>query len=382
MQGKGTFKDKLAAFWANKKARWISIGVAAFIFVSIIAVIVLSPVKEAELGRVIRDNAVAVVYGTITVEPVYQVLVKARSTGVVREIVVNEGDEVKKDEILAKIKDEEDGTSLEETLVDLESAKKRFTIGPTSANELVVKKQELQRIEPLVRDGLIAPLELARIKSQVEDLERRVAQEKLDLEQAVAIAETKFQNSKNKIEQGVIRSPINGEVLEMFTRLGEATLNQTQLFVVGSKNTHLVAVVNEEDVGAIEKGMSAIVRLYSYDNQDFEAKVEKVLKQAQNQSFEVILKMNNPPDELLSGMTGEVNIIVGSRNNTLMVPTRAIRQGNLLYVVRNGKVRIQKVSTGYRNIDFCEILDGVREGEAIIISDQDKYNEGDRVKPM
>lgn len=372
-------KEKFLQIWRNKKLRWLLIAVMGLLLASVVMIPLMSSKKEAEIGQVVRGNAVAAVYGTVTVEPVNQVLVKSRTAGVIREINVDQGDVVEQGDVMARITDEEQGTNLEEMKVEMDAAAERLKIGPSSANELESRKQELERIRPLVEDGLISPMELNRVKSQVDDLQRRMAQELVELEQALAVAKTKYENAKNMIEQGMIRAPIGGEVLEVFARLGETTLNSSQLFLVGSKETHLVAVVNEEDVGGIRKGMAAKVRLYSYGNRDFDAKVFRTLPQAVNSSFEVILTLVDPPREMLSGMTGEANIIIGERDGALMVPTRALRDGNMLYVVRRGKVRLQRVSTGYRNIEFCEILEGVEEGEKIILSEHDRFLEGDRV---
>ncbi|MGF1679604.1 MAG: efflux RND transporter periplasmic adaptor subunit [Candidatus Methylacidiphilales bacterium] len=376
-------KEKLIAFWNDKKKRWIAITILAVLIITPIIIILTAPAIPAEIGKITRGDAIAAVYGTITVKPETEVLVKSRTSGVIREINVEQGQAVKKDALMAKITDEEQGTNLEEMKVELDAARQRQSIGSSAANELKSRRLELERITPLVRDGLIAPMELQRVQSIVEDLTRKVSQEIVELEQAVAVAQTKYDNARNQIDQGAIRSPIDGEVLEVFARLGEVVLNQSQLFVVGSKQTHLVAVVNEEDVGAIEEGMTASVRLYSFGNRDFTAKVMRKMNRGINQSFEVILKLeSDSPVELFTGMTGEANIVIGKRENTLLVPTRALRDGNLLYVLRGGKVRLQRVQTGYRNIEVCEITDGVNEGETIILSEHDRYKEGDRVKSL
>lgn len=372
-------KETLSKFWANKKLRWSTLSVLGVILLAVILRPIVLPAKKAELGTVVRGNAIAAVYGTITVEPVTEVLVKSRTSGVIKEINVEQTQIVKAGDVMAKIIDEELETTLEETKVDLESAEQRLKIGPSSANELKSRVLELERITPLVKEGIIAPMELQRVQSVVEDLKRKVAQEVNEMEQEVKVARTKFENAKNQIEQGVIRAPIDGQVLEVIARLGEVVLNQSQLFLVGSKETHLVAVVNEEDVGGLKEGMMASVRLYSYGSRDFQAKVTKIRSQGQNQSFEVILHLTDEVHDVLPGMTGEANIVIGQRENTLMVPTRAIRDGNLLYVIRGGKVHLERVTTGYRNIEFCEVLDGVREGERVILSDHDLFEKGERV---
>jgi multidrug efflux pump subunit AcrA (membrane-fusion protein) len=92
--------------------------------------------------------------------------------------------------------------------------------------------------------------------------------------------------------------------------------------------------------------------------------------------------LDNPPALLLPGMTGEMNIIIGERKNTLTVPSRAIRHGDLVLAVINGRVREVHVRTGFHTLERTEILDGLSEGTDVILSNQDLYKPGVRVREV
>jgi hypothetical protein len=89
--------------------------------------------------------------------------------------------------------------------------------------------------------------------------------------------------------------------------------------------------------------------------------------------------MENPPDNMMVGMTGEMNIITGVHENALLVPTRALLVDQAL-VVNGGIVQRRTVNVGFRTLDFSEALSGLADSDHIIVSDQDKFHSGQPVR--
>jgi len=92
-----------------------------------------------------------------------------------------------------------------------------------------------------------------------------------------------------------------------------------------------------------------------------------------------VLEMENPPDNLMVGMTGEMNIITGTHQHALLVPTRALLVDQAL-IVRHGIVEPRTVGVGFRTLDFTEVTSGLTEGSHVIVSDQDKFHPGEAVR--
>jgi len=78
-------------------------------------------------------------------------------------------------------------------------------------------------------------------------------------------------------------------------------------------------------------------------------------------------------------LTGEANIIVAERENTLIIPSRALL-GDRVYAVKNGKVDIRLVLKGYQGLHNVEVLEGLEEGELVIVEDLDRFKQGNKVK--
>ncbi|MEP6810383.1 MAG: hypothetical protein ABI992_09085, partial [Chthoniobacterales bacterium] len=129
--------------------------------------------------------------------------------------------------------------------------------------------------------------------------------------------------------------------------------------------------------GEVKTGMKAIVQVYAFRGRRFSAKVTAITPAAdpETQRYTILLDLEDAPDNLLAGMTGEMNIITGEHANALLVPTRALVVDQAL-IVRNKMVHARTVQVGYRTIDYSEVLGGLKEGDRVIVSDQDKFRPG------
>jgi len=81
----------------------------------------------------------------------------------------------------------------------------------------------------------------------------------------------------------------------------------------------------------------------------------------------------------MAGMTGEMNIITGTHKDVLLVPTRALLVDQVL-LVKNNIIRRRTVKVGYRTLDFAEAMNGLSEGNRVIVTDQDKFRSGEPVR--
>jgi multidrug efflux pump subunit AcrA (membrane-fusion protein) len=80
-------------------------------------------------------------------------------------------------------------------------------------------------------------------------------------------------------------------------------------------------------------------------------------------------------------MTGEMNIIAGKRENALIIPSRAVL-GDRVFVVKDNVVKPRAVTVGFHNLERTEIIDGLEEGEQVVVADQDLFRPGQRVRAV
>ena len=339
-------------------------------------------IASAEVAIVQRGTALASVYGTVNVAPVHQVIVKTRNFGQLTEIKVNNGSLVKAGQVLAEMTDDTLQRQLALAESNLGQSKVRQNLGPPSASALKNQEIEVDKLQKLVAATNIAPVELEKAQNELTSLREQVQNESINLNNDVDNLERARDGLMDQMKQMELTSPMDGVVLNFYVNLGEFLPPQSQVCRIGSAENQVVANVNEEDVGYLKVGMKAHIRLYSFPDKDLIGTLFSVLPQGENQVYPVWFTLDDTTQTVRPGMTGEMNVVVGERQNALTIPTRAIRRNNIVLVVVDGKVEETHVEVGFHTIEKSEILDGLKEGSAVILSNQDLYRPGMHVREL
>src|SRR5499427_7450379 len=367
----------------SKTVLWI--GGAGILVVFALAYFFLMPV--AEVATVQRGTAISAVYGTVRIEPAFVVRVRAQNDGFIRLAEPFStgrgaiGKSVEKGQLLATIADEETSRQLKQARADLQAAFDRAAVPLPSSELLKAAEDNLQRLEKVVGSGNVPLVEYQKAKSEVNRLRGAVETERIERDRNLNSLEETTKKLEAEMKNAEVRSPIDGILTNVQTIDGELVSDGNELFTVSSRQTYVRGEVNEEDVGEVKAGMKAKVQLYAYRTRTFTGRVTSIQPAADptTQRYTVVLEMENPPDNMMVGMTGEMNIITGVHENALLVPTRALLVDQAL-VVNGGIVQRRTVNVGFRTLDFSEALNGLAEGDHVIVSDQDKFHSGQPVR--
>src|SRR5689334_22804010 len=367
----------------SKTVLWI--GAATIVVLLALAYFFLMPV--AEVTTVQRGTAISAVYGTVRIEPAFVVRVRAQNDGFIRLAepfsagrgAIGKG--VQRGELLASIADEETSRQLKQAHTDLQAAVDRAALPLPSSELLKAAEDNLQRLEKVVSSGNVPAVEYQKSKSEVNRLRGAVETERIERDRNLNSLEETTKKLEAEMKNAEVRSPIDGILTNVQTIDGELVSDGNELFTVSSRKTYVRGEVNEEDVGEVKPGMKAKVQLYAYRTKTFSARVSSVQPAADptTQRYTVVLEMGDPPDNLMTGMTGEMNIITGTHKNALLVPTRALLVDQAL-VVKGGIVHSRTVGVGFRTLDFTEVTSGLTDGSRVIVSDQDKFHSGETVQ--
>src|SRR6266487_739786 len=367
----------------SKTILWI--GAAALVVVFTLAYLFLMPV--AEVTRVQRGTAISAVYGTVRIEPAFVVRVRAQNDGFIRLAESFSGGRgaigkgVQRGELLATIADEETSRQLKQARADLQAAIDRAALPLPSSELLKAAEDNLERLQKVVSSGNVPAVEYQKAKSEANRLRGAMETERIERDRNLNSLEETTRKLVAQMKSAEVRSPIDGLLTNVQTIDGELVSDGNELFTVSSRKNYVRGEVNEEDVGEVKPGMKAKVQLYAYRTRSFTARVTSVQPAADptTQRYTVVLEMENPPDNLMAGMTGEMNIITGTHENSLLVPTRALLVDQAL-IVNHGIVHSRTVGVGFRTLDFTEVTSGLEEGGHVIVSDQDKFHPGETVR--
>ena len=339
-------------------------------------------VASAEVALVKRGSALASIYGTVNVVPADEVIVRTRNFGQLSSWKVHVGDQVKKGQVLAEMTDDTLLHQLDNAEQNLKQAQARQALGPSSAQALKNAQIEVDNVKKLLDAGGIAPVEYEKAQHELQSLQEQVQNETMSLNNDVDSSQRIRDALGEQLKEMELTAPLDGIVLNSYVNLGEFIPPQTQLCRIGSAANTIIANVNEEDVGYLKPGMKAQIRLYAFPDKNLPATLSFIQPQADNQVYKVSFGLDDPSQNLLPGMTGEMNVIVGERKNTLTIPSRAIRHGDTVLSVVNGVVVENHIHVGFHTIETSEVVDGLSEGTPVILSNQDLYKPGMRVRQL
>ena len=343
--------------------------------------------RVVDVERVMRGTAISAVYGTVRIEPSFVVNVRAQNNGYVHlaDAVANGrgaiGKKVDKGELLAAIADETATRQLKQAQADLQAAEEQARVELPSSEPLKVAEANVARLEKLTSLSNVPAVEYEKAKSEAKRLRDQLQTEKIERERNLETLREGLKKAEALTSQLEIRAPMDGILSEIKVIDGEFMSSGGQLFTVSSARNYVRGEVNEEDVGEVKVGMPAVLQMYAFRSQQFKAAVTSIVPTADpdTQRYTVLLDPQNPPENLLAGMTGEMNIITGQHENALLVPTRAVLVDQV-WMVKNGVIEKRAVKIGYRTLEYSEVLAGLKGGDRVVVSDQEKLRPGEFVR--
>ncbi len=171
------------------------------------------------------------------------------------------------------------------------------------------------------------------------------------------------------------RSPASGIVTEKKAVQGMRFMPGDALYqVTDLSSVWVVADVAEQDIAAVKLGARAQVKINAYPDKSFAAALTYVYPtlNAETRTVPVRLELSNPGGLLKPGMFAQVELPVGAGAKVLTVPVSAVIDSGtrqvLLVQVAEGRFEPREVKLGARSDNYMQVLDGVREGEAVVVS--------------
>ena len=178
---------------------------------------------------------------------------------------------------------------------------------------------------------------------------------------------------------------MDGVVLSRFVEPGEVAMINSPLVKIGTAdNLILECAIDEADIGQVTLGKRAAISLYAFPQAVYRGEVFEILPDADRvkKSFLAKVKVIDPPDGLRSGMTAEVNVVIEERPGALLVPAEAMEPGQepAVAVVVDGRLQRRTPRLGVRDMLRIEVLDGLTEGEQVVVAGRGSLEEGARVR--
>ncbi|PRY88079.1 efflux RND transporter periplasmic adaptor subunit [Mongoliibacter ruber] len=329
-----------------------------------------------------RENITESVYASGSIRARYQYQAYLNAIGTVQEVFLEEGDSVEVGTPILVIANES-------TRVNRELAELNRTYADRQANQNRLKDLEMNisyTKNKLTNDSLLLARQ-ERLRSQGIGSSIELEQRQLAYENSLTAYETallKFEDLKREIDFNersaaknlsiskalesdlVLKSEVKGILYSLLKEKGEMVNNQTPLAIIGSGEEYtLEMLVDEYDIAKIKGGQKILVNMDSYRGEVFEAVVSKInpIMDERNKTFLVEGVFVSGPSVLYPNLSLEANIIIESKENTLLIPRSYIL--NERFVITSSGDTVEVV-LGMKDFQKAEILEGVDPKTALV----------------
>jgi len=316
-----------------------------------------------------------------------KIVMKAEVEGVVKRLNLRESQHAQKRDLLLELDDEryrldyENAEAmrlktLSELILDQKFSDLETAGSDAGRKKAATAKNQFEEAGQLFQKGLISREEYeSRVKvyerALIESGERK--DDVMAAMKGLTQAEINVKKAVLSLEKTKIRAPFSGIVTDIKVSIGENIVTGRELFtLVDISLIRVHARVLESEIGKMKVGREVDLKFSAYQGKVFKGKVAAIspIVNPEDKTCRVIVDVVNLEEEIKPGMHAEVEIAAEIHERKLLVPQDAVltRAGRkLLFVVEDGLAKWRYIEVGLENEGYAEVLDGVQDGEQVII---------------
>ena len=330
------------------------------------------------------------------IQPETEVKISPEVSGEIIEVLIMEGDSVKKGQLLLRLKPDLLQKSVESSQANLNSVRANYSQSQAvylqRKSELLRSEAEYQRNKKLFDDKVISETDFLTAKTNYEVAKQQLAA----AQQSVEAAKFNMQSSQASLSQSVenlsrteIYAPVTGTVSKLSVEKGEKVVGTAQmagtemLIIANLHNMEVQVDVNENDIVKVKIGQKVIIEVDSYSgtNRKFEGIVTEIANTANatasadavteflvkirilNESYKDLINPKSNLSPFRPGMTASVDIVTNEKKGVLSVPISAVTTRNKedLNKEEENKKDVKPVSSQNTDDKKTKKVDDVKE---------------------
>lgn len=278
-----------------------------------------APVERGEIRTAI--SATGALSATTTVDVGTQV------SGTLQSVDVDYNDVVKKDQIIAHIEPSTFQARVNQASATLASARASVDVAQATSRNA---EADYRRKSDLALRQLVSRTDADQARAARDQARAQIVSAKAQVQQQTAALES----ARLDLEKTVIRSPVDGVVLQRAVEPGQtvaASLQTPVLFKIAGdlRQMEIVLTIDESDIGQVRVGQPVRFTVDAFPDRNFPGRVSQVRLAATNTAnvitYPVVVQLENSDLTLLPGMTANAEIEINRRSDVLSVPNAALR---------------------------------------------------------
>ncbi|MBR2064516.1 MAG: HlyD family efflux transporter periplasmic adaptor subunit [Bacteroidales bacterium] len=362
----------------------------------------ISEVRAGEFNDYIRISG--------QVHPMTTIQLSPREAGIVEEIVIEEGTQVKAGDVIIRLSNDdldleilnseanlaEKENALRNTMIQMEQEKMQLSLNILELETEVKRKgRALESQKRLFDDGLIGKEEYLRSEEDYtlfcKKLEVTIARAEQDsmyrevqirqMEESLKNMKINMQRIRNRKANLDVKAPIDGELGLIEVGLGESVGSGMKIGQINAVGSYKIeAQIDEHYIDRVSAGLTAT---FERQNETFDAVIRKVYPEVRGGKFQADFKFSGEqPANIRTGQTYYLNLQLGQPESAVLIPRGTFYQktgGKWIYVVspEGGKAVKREIRIGRQNPQFYEVLEGLEAGEKVITSGYDNFGDNE-----
>ncbi len=362
----------------------------------------ISEVTSGEFNDYIRISG--------QVHPMTTIQVSPRESGIVEEIVIEEGTQVKAGDVIIRLSNDdldleilnseanlaEKENALRNTMIQMEQEKMQLSLNILELETEVKRKgRALESQKRLFDDGLIGKEEYLRSEEDYtlfcKKLEVTIARAEQDsmyrnvqirqMEESLKNMKLNMERIRRRKDNLSVKAPIDGVLGLIEVGLGESVGSGRKVGQINAIGSYKIeAQIDEHYIDRVSAGLSAT---FERQNETYDAVIRKVYPEVRNGKFQADFKFSGEqPSNIRTGQTYYLNLQLGQPESAVLVPRGTFYQktgGKWIYVVApdGGKAVRREIRIGRQNPQFYEVLEGLEPGEKVITSGYDNFGDNE-----
>jgi RND family efflux transporter MFP subunit len=312
--------------------------------------------------------------------------IKAEVSGVIKNLDLEESKHVKRGDLLIELNDEEYRLRYENAAANRLKYLSDYLVEKRFAEEEASTSADMEKIQKakddydnarkLFSEGRISRSEFEKASSEYELALIEAGEKKEEILAAtknLTQAEITVKEAQLDLDKTKIRAPFSGIIYDIQVSSQEHVTAGQELFtLVNIDRIQVQARVLESEISKMKVGREVDLKFSAYSGKVFRGVVKAIspVINPEDRTCKVTIDVANPEEELKPGMHADVEIAAEIHKGRLLIPQEAVlvRMGRkMAFVIEGELAKWRYIDVGLENEDYVEVLDGVKDGETVIV---------------
>ncbi len=401
----------------SKHIYWL-VGIAIFLF--LIAQVILGnneSVYRTEKDKISIQSVESGLFNdyisiTGQVEPISTIYLDAEEGGKVEAIYIEEGEMVKKGDVILKLRNTDLNTSImsSESQLAYHANEMRNTQIQMEQQQIQNRRERLQvdlqvtrtkrkflQYERLYNEDLIAREDFMQAR---EEYELAVKEQELthqnfvqdsifrenqkeSMDESLNNTRLSLQMARERLDNLNVKAPIDGQLGLLDAEIGQSVSKGQRLGLVNVlTNFKITANIDEHYIDRVKRNLNAN---FERNNQNFALQIKKIYPEVREGKFRVDMVFTNQrPDNIRTGQSYYIKLQLGQAKNGVLLPRGGFFQstgGQWIYVLNADGTEASKrsIKLGKQNPKYYEVIEGLKPGEQVITSSYETFGDNDKI---